>query len=325
LSKIKNTAGGEGIRLNKRVITFLFCILISVFFWLLMTLSKEYIISVNFPVQYINFPIDKVIANHLPETIDIQIESKGFNLFWYKLKHKNETLFVDVNDVNPLAIKNHYYLLSNSRVDKIKAQFSKNIKIVRVYPDTIFLNFNKKITKRVRVKPNVTITFQNQYQQRDSLILTPSFIDISGASDVVDKMDFVETIPIVLKNITNSVSVKLNINRSRLMKFVEVSQPNVQATLNVTKFTEAIIELPLEVENLPLGYGLKTFPDKVSVKYNVAFDDYEKINVTQFRAIVDYKKIENGNNKLKIQLVKFPPEITAVKMNPEKVEYIIKK
>ena len=208
MSKIKNTSGDEGIRLNKRVITFLFCLLISVFFWLLMTLSKQYIISVNFPVQYINFPIDKVIANHLPETIDIQIESKGFNLFWYKLKHKNETIFVDINDVNPLAIKNHYYLLSNSRVDKIKAQFSNNIKIVKVYPDTIFLNFNKKITKRVPVKPNVTITFQNQYQQRDSMILTPSFIDISGASDVVDKINFVETIPIVLKNITNSVSVK---------------------------------------------------------------------------------------------------------------------
>jgi hypothetical protein len=61
------------------------------------------------------------------------------------------------------------------------------------------------------------------------------------------------------------------------------------------------------------------------VKYNVAFDNYEKINSSMFRAIVDYKKIEPGSNKLKVQLVKYPQEIKAVKINPEKVEYIIKK
>ncbi len=291
-----------------------------------MTLSKSYSISVNFPVQYINFPIDKVIANHLPETIDIQIESTGFNLLWYKLKHKNETILIDIKDISPLKIRNHYYLLSNSRIDKITAQFSNSIKILKVYPDTVFLNFNKKVTRRVPVRTNLTIAFQNQYQQKDSLIVTPAFVDISGASDVVDKIDHLETIPVSLKNITNSVSVKLSINKtSPLLKFVELSQPTVQASVNVTKFTEASIELPIEIENLPLGLGLKTFPDRIVIKYNVAFDNYEKINVTQFRAIVDYKKIEGVSNKLKVELVKFPAEIRAVKISPEKVEYIIKK
>ena len=291
----------------------------------MMTLSKQYTISINFPVQYINFPIDKVIANHLPENIDIEIESNGFNLLWYKLKHKNETISIDIKDANPLAIKNHYYLLSNSRIDKLTSQFNNDIKIVKVYPDSVFLNFNKKITKRVAVKAKVNITFQNQYQQKDSLILTPAFIDISGAADVVDKINEVETIPLNLKNVTNSVSQKLTINKTAALKFVELSQPTVQAIINVTKYTEASIELPVEVDNLPLGFGLKTFPDKISVKYNVAFDKYEKINATQFRAVVDFKKIETGSNKLKVLLVKYPPDIKAIKINPEKVEYIIKK
>jgi len=76
---------------------------------------------------------------------------------------------------------------------------------------------------------------------------------------------------------------------------------------------------------LPAGYGLKTFPDKVSVKYNVAFNDYGKINALQFRAVVDYEKIEPGNNNLKVHLVKYPLEVRSIKLNPEKVEYIIRK
>ena len=315
----------NSIRLNRRVITFLFCVAISVFFWLLMTLSRQYTITVNFPVNYINLPFDKVVSNRLPESIDIQIESSGFNLLWYKIKHQREVISIDLKDVVPLAVKNHYYLLSNSRIDKITAQFSNEIKIVRVIPDTVFLNFNKKTSKRVPVKPSVTINFQNQFQQKDSIILTPAFVDISGAADIVDKINSVETMPVTLKNVTTSVSVELSLKKTPLMKYVDLSQPTVMATLNVTRYTEANIELPIEVENLPLGLGLKTFPDKVSVKYNVAFTNYEKINSSQFRAVVDYKKIETGNNKLKVLLVTSPSEIKAVKLNPEKVEFIIKK
>ena len=291
----------------------------------MMMLSKEYVISVNFPVKYINFPADKVIANPLPDIIDIDIQSTGFNLLWYQLRHKSVTLSIDIQDATPLTSKNHYYLLSNSRLDKITSQFNSAIKILKVYPGDIFLNYNKKETKRVPVRAKVSITFQNQYQQKDSLILTPAFIDVSGASDVVDKIKQVETVPVNLKNVTGSVSLKLNIRKTPDLKYAELSQPTVQATLNVTKFTEAVIEIPLEVENLPLRFVLKTFPDKISVKYNVAFDNYEKINVSQFKAIVDYKTIETGNNKLKVQLVKYPSEIRAVKIYPEKVEYIIKK
>jgi hypothetical protein len=61
------------------------------------------------------------------------------------------------------------------------------------------------------------------------------------------------------------------------------------------------------------------------VKYNVAFDSYDKISADQFRAIIDYKKAEPNSNKLKIILEKHPQEIRAIKLNPEKVEYILKK
>lgn len=325
LKKISNTSENEGIRLNRRVVTFLFCLLISTFFWVMMSLSKEYTIDINFPVTYINKPADKVIANNLSETINIEIKSSGFNLLIYKLKQKKETVLIDLKDSKPLSIKNHYYLLTNSRIDKITSQFNTEIKVIKIYPDTIFLNFNKKITKTVPVKANLNIEFDKLYQQSDSIQLNPAFIQISGAADLIDKIKYVETEPLNLKNINDSLSLKLNILKTPELKLIDLSQLTVQAKVNITKYTEASIELPIEVENLPKGYGLKLFPDKVSIKYNVAFQNYEKINALQFRAVVDYLKIESGSNKLKIQLQKYPSEIRAVKMNPEKVEYIIRK
>ena len=313
------------MRLNKRVVTFLFCLLISAFFWVMMSLSKEYIIDLNFPVKYINLPVDKVFASHLSETIDLEIKSSGFNLLMFKLRQNNETVLIDIKDAKPLPIKNHYFLLTNSRIDKITSQFSNDIKVLKMYPDTIFLNFNKKITKTVPVRPNLKIGFDKFYQQSDSIRLRPAFIKISGAADVIDKIKYVETEPMNLNSVSDSVSLKLKILITPDLKLADLSALTVAASVNVTKYTEASIELPIEVENLPAGYGLKLFPDKVSVKYNVAFHNYEKINALQFHATVDYLKIESGSNKIKIKLAEFPSEISAIKLNPEKVEYIIRK
>lgn len=325
LKNITFASENEGIRLNKRVVTFLFCLLVSIFFWVMMSLSKEYAIELDFPVTYINFPSDKVIASPLIETIDIEIKSSGFNLLIYKVTRKKEPLFIDIKDARSLSKKNNYYLLTNSRIDKITSQFSSDIKVIKIYPDTIYINFNKKVTKTVPVKANLNIEFDKQYQQSDSITLNPATIDISGAADLIEKIKYVETKPVKLKNVNDSLSLELHILKTPELKLIDFSRSTVQALVNITKFTEASIELPIVVENLPPGYALKLFPDKVSIKYNVAFQNYEKINAVQFHAAVDYLKIERGSNKLKVQLLKYPSQISAVRLNPEKVEYIIKK
>ena len=326
-SPFQNTAsedGKEKVRLNRRVATFLACLMLSVLFWLLMNLSKEYTIVVSYPAEYVNTPTDKVISNLLPNNIDLEIRARGFFLLAHKLREA-QTVNIDLNDSRPSNVKNYYYLLTNLRMNKITEQFSSRIRVVRVLPDTIFLNFNKKITKRVPVKANLTLSLDNQYQQSDSLKLVPAFVDISGAADVIAKVEFIETLPVSLKNVNASRNVALDLVNTTEAGEVELSSKQVKAMISVKKYTEASIDLPVEAINLPPGYSLKAFPDKVTVKYNVAFDNYGKINALQFRAVIDYKKAEPNSNKLKIVLEKYPAEIRSVRLFPEKAEYIIKK
>jgi YbbR domain-containing protein len=324
IKNIDHPRAKEIIRLNRKVATFLCCVFISILFWLLTALSKEYTITLSYPVDYVNPPKDKVVANDLPEKINIDIESKGFFLLAYKFKEA-QVVYVDLQHSKPLSSKNNHYLLINSQINKITEQFSSRIKINRINPDTVFLNFNKKITRLVPVKANLTISLDDLYQQTDSVKLIPSFISISGAADVVNKIDHVETMPVEVKNVKNSREVSLTVINPSRKGDIQLSDSRVKAQVNVKKFTEATIELPVEAINLPIGYTLKSFPDKVTVKYSVAFDSYDKINSQQFRAVIDYKKADPNSNKLKIILEKFPDEIRFIKLNPEKVEFILKK
>jgi hypothetical protein len=324
LIKSSNTTQ-EGRRINKRFFSFLVCVVVAAFFWLMMSLSKEYEITISFPVRYIHFPKDQVLSTRLPENIDLDIKANGFQLLLYQLKKQQKTIVLDMNDVQALSIKNHFFLLSNNRLNKLENQFSNEVSILKVSPDTIFLNYNKKTIKRVPIKINLTVACEPPYQLTDSIRISPATIDIAGAADVLEKITFVETAPMSLKKVNSSVAVNLYVLRTNALKQVELPISKVVANVSVTKFTEASLELPIEVLNLPRGYNLKTFPDKVTVKYNVAFADYSKINAVQFKAIVDYKKMELGSNKLKVQLIQSPTTIRAAKLSDEKVEYIIRK
>jgi YbbR domain-containing protein len=204
-------------------------------------------------------------------------------------------------------------------------QFSSRIKVQRIMPDTIFLNFNRKVSKRVPVKANINLTIDSQYQQSDSIRLLPDHIQVSGAADVLEKIKFIETVPVTVKNLNESRTLVLDIAKNSNAGYIETNFSQVKAQINVKKYTEASVELTIEAINLPPGYSLKSFPDKVQVKYNVAFDNYQNINASQFRAVIDYKKAEPSSNKLKIVLEKFPEGIRSIKLNPEKVEFIIKK
>ncbi len=322
---LKNDKSKQPVKLNRRVITFLFCLLLSSFFWLLMMLSKEYTISVSFPVNYVNVPADKVLSSELPEKIEMEISSRGFSLLFYKLRQITKAVSLDLKDARSLPAKNHYFLYTNNGVEKIRAQFANGIKVIKVQPDTIFLNYNKKITKRVPVKVDCDLTFADQYQLADSIQVSPSFVTISGAIDVIDNVSYVIAQPLALKGVNKTEKVRVALYHDKKRGKIEYSTEKIDVTIRVQKFTEASVELPIEVEHLPAGYSLKMFPDKVQVKYNVAFDNYEKINASGFRAIVDFSKIQEGDNKAKVQLIEFPEEVRAVKLNPEKVEYIIKK
>ncbi len=290
-----------------------------------MSLSKQYSISVTFPVKYINLPKDKLIVNQLPEIIDIEIKSSGFNLIIYKLKQHRETVLLDIKDAKATAVRNSYYINCNNRLDKITSQFNNAIKVVHINPDTVFINYNKKISKMVPVKVNVNVEFAEQYQQTDSMQIEPKSIEITGTQEVLSSISFVETAPYNLKSQENTILMDLKLVKSPAMKQVDFSHSSVKLKINVTKYTEAVVELPVEVENLPNGLNLKTFPDKITVKYQVAFNDYGKINPSDFKIAVDYSKIEQGSNKLKVQLVKSPAKVRSVKLSNERVEFIIRK
>ena len=310
-------------RLNGKFVTFLICLFLSVFFWFITIFSKEYTTSVNFPVVYLNVPKTKVMMNRLPSTIDVDVTAGGFTILYYKLTN-GIPIRIDVKEAKPFPGNEQYYIAVGSKIEKMGRQFGNNIRFIRVSPDTLFIDYRKRVIKSVPVKLNLDVTYEKEYELNDSIRANPTYITLSGPEEIISKVKYVETEKTKLADVDGEVQENIALKLPYDTSIVNFSATEVNVTIRVTKYTEGTLELPVEVENLPKGSKIKLFPAKVTVKYSVPFEDFEKVDASSFRIKVEYVKKLFGK-KLKVEIVKKPANVRSVRISPEKVEFIIHK
>ena len=100
----------------------------------------------------------------------------------------------------------------------------------------------------------------------------------------------------------------------------------VTITVPVEKFTEGTVEIPINPVNVSRGFTLKTFPEKVKVRYVTSLSVFNKVSPAMFDAIVDATNLENTHpDKISIQLITRPSFVRTATADPERVDYILRK
>lgn len=321
----KLVSNGE-LKFNRKLGIYLICLVFSAGMWLLITLSHTYETDIVFPVDYIGIPKNRVVTNHLPETITAKVSAGGFSLLWYKIKGRGDKLTLEINPSKLRENKGVYYTLPNYRLDKISAQLGEKIKIQKISPDTIFVSYSEKMTRKLTVRPNINITLQKQYVFSDSIKSEPSVVTVSGPKHLVEKMNFAETEKIVLKDVSDRKDINLAFRKPEHIEGLVFSPETVRVIIPVEKLTEGSKDVHVSVRNLPKGNKLKVYPEKVKVTYLVGLSKYDKTDASMFDIGFNYKSIQKGkNNKIKLEIYNTPSFVTSVKVEPASVEYIIQK
>ncbi len=319
-------AGSGDVILNRKLVIYLVCLLLSCLLWVLITLSEKYETDIVFPVIYNGIPKSKVVANHLPETITAKVNAVGFSLIWYKLKGSGQTLTLEIPPSKLRETNGAYYTLTNNRLEKISAQLGDKIKVLRISPDTIYIDFAEKMKRKLRVKPALTMTLQKQYGLSDSIKTDPEFVNVVGPKSIVEKMQFAETETTNIKDADEKKVITLGFKKPDNSEAVSFSPETVKLIVPVEKYTEGSKEIVVAVRNLPKGSRLRVYPEKVKVTYLVGLSMYDKVDASLFTVGFNYKNLPKGkSNKVKVELLNAPAFVNSVKVEPVSVEYIIQK
>ncbi len=312
--------------LNKKVLIFSFFLLLSILFWFLTALNKQYTTSIAYPVRYTRFPEDKVLVNDIPDRLELTVNASGFTLLRYHWRSRIAPIIFDVNSFSLNTLRDDpstLYILSAYAKDRIAQQLSSEIQILDISPDSLIFQFADRIEKQVPVMVDLDLGFEKQFMQVGPFSIQPDTVLISGPRVILDTIMEVTTVRASVNNINESFEKEfelLGINR------VDMEPSEVKVRVPVEQSTEASLKVPIEVVHLPDSLVLRAFPAEVTVSFQVGLSTYESINEHFFRAVIDYS--ESGNmlgNKMQVKLTKMPEYIQSVNFTPKTVDYILER
>jgi len=84
----KDFNNSESLKNNKKLRVFLLFLFLSILFWSLIKLQKEYITDIEFELAYSDVPKNKLIQNRPETKVKLTLKTTGFKLLNYGFKEK---------------------------------------------------------------------------------------------------------------------------------------------------------------------------------------------------------------------------------------------
>ncbi len=321
INKIPQYFRIEKIRNDKRIVVYLVCVFIATVLWFLNALSKDYSTTISYPVKYMNPPSRQFLANEPPSKLDLKVDAHGFTLLRYKLSLSYSPIVLNLTNItqNIEPQNGTYYIQTSGLLRRIRGQVSNEISIVEIQPTVIPIQLDSLKTKTVLVKPNISLEFRSQYNLHKPLELSPKKVQITGPSNIIDTISILQLDKLNLKDLNQNMATNVKVLYPAKTK---VEPEKVLVTLEVEKYTEKDLKVPILVKNRPGGMNVKLFPSEVKVTCLVGLSEFENVTANDFSAVVDYNDISNETKTLRLHIEQKSSFIQIVRYNPESVEFL---
>jgi hypothetical protein len=311
----------EKLRNNKRVAVFLICLLISTVLWFLNALSKDYTTSVSYPAKFINPPKNQFLGGDAPAEFNLTVKGKGFTLLQYKLLTFSP-VEIDISEIIQKTEQSSgtYKILTRNLITEFSGQINSDIIISEIKPELLEIVLDSLSTKIVPVEIDLSVEFVSQMHLKNKVTTNPDKVEITGPSIILENITAVKT----KVNITNKLnaSIQHEIDLIHPEKTTIVPE-KVSINIEVEKYTEKELKVPVEIFNKPDNVQLKLFPSEIKLFCSVGLSRFDSVKASDFGIAVDYNSIINDVNSLGLTIFKQPKLVLNIRLNPEKVEFLI--
>ena len=310
---------------NRDVAVFLVFLLLALFVWFLNKLSHDYFYTIEYPVELYSTQNRQISFNEKDATLTIQQRMDGFSILKSKVTG-TPTIRIDLNPdkyYKASSTPNTYYALTKNFAEVVDRQLGDDKQLIAMAPDTLFFTVGVLSEKKVPVHHQLKITTEKEYMLRNSIVLVPDSVIISGSQDAINEISFVKGNPQTLVNLTESVEGAFDVLP---IKGVHISNSQIRYIADVTRYTEGIHKTTIRIEKLPSNIAVTLLPNEVEIKYRVAIADFPSVDTSQLVASVSYEDMADSEDRtLAVQLARKPKEVLSVQIIPPFVEYIIRK
>ena len=304
---------------NRSILTFLVFLAISTGAWFLVKLSENYTTQTVFRLQFAEVPADQWIPSkdHL---VKMSLNIDGFHTLRYKMiREPKRMVTIALNEVPYRQEDENTYSFSSQYVaEKVADMLDISPSDITMNDIKIYFDMDWLKSKVVPVVLRSDIKTQRQYDLYGIPVLDPSSVTIYGPQEVIDTVRSVRTELVSRANVSESFSETVNLDLSGGK--IHSNTKAVRATVNVEKYTEMDVEVPIRVAD---SLRMRFFPETMTVKCLVAMKDYASVVPDDFSVTVDVRQLQVLEPLLDLRLAAWPKTVKILSTRPDKVEYLI--
>lgn len=268
---------------RERAVVYSIATVIALALWGYVNLNREFIIDVQSSISIESIPQDLSLSSPIPEFVNLKVSGEG----WQLISLYNNPPQARINLDQRLQQVVDLELLLNAEMKK-----SGDLNVVEISQNNIEVVLSKKLSKRVPIVPDLDIAYKAQHYPIGGLELSPDSVRITGPSELISTIDFIPTAPSTLSEVSEDINLRLGLSAHPM---IELSQQVVRLQLPVRAFTEAKVEVPVSILNLPNGVNVQYQPSVVEIRFDVPLEAYNKWgSEPPFLAQIDFTELQTN-------------------------------
>ena len=292
---------------------YLIFVILAILTSLITKLTAKYEKDIVFRVIVEDHEDEKFIYKKSHDSLMLRVRGYGFNLAKYYLE--SPELRISIKKLK--EVNNTFIWSQSENFNETKQSFDPSIELKSISEDSILFYFDKFISAKIPIKPNININYVVGYDSFYSPVLSVDSVNVLGPNEVIEKIKYINTEPITLDDVKSDISIELSLENKDSNIFYEIEKTSYD--LKVNQYTEETIDIPVNVLSNGM-YNFNYYPKELSVKYIVSIEDYNKINSTDFRIDCVFNK---NQSFLVPEITKKPDFVKNAKLSSSKIQLII--
>jgi hypothetical protein len=301
--------------MKSKVVTLTFIILFSIFLWISVSLSENFIVTVRAPLKVTDLPVNNGVSSISAEEVFIQLKGNGWNLAKIFLGSPEEFTISARRKLGKHRELLRSYVESNQWI-------TSSFQVIEISPQSIEFSVGKILSKKVRVAPTLNLVYKDGFGLVSNFTITPDSIEIFGPGAIINNIDSIMTEPLQLQNISENIKDELTLI---IPQGVESKRRTCELQFEVQKIVETMInDIVIEPLNVPQLKEMDFYPNKISVTLRGGIQRLGKITKDSIRAYINYWDVINDDGKSVKPKIEIPKYTSILNTEPKYIELIIK-
>lgn len=244
---------------------FLLSLLLAFTVWLMHNLSLTYSTYLSVPVIAQCEILGHSAYSSESSRIVARCRTTGYEALLHKMTASNRPLVIRMDRAD-LKQKGDdiFYLGRGDMSDYANDIYGEQTKIEFFVTDTLFFRFPKEAYRKVPVVPLSTIKLNPQYINKGDMKVIPDSIYIYGEPNHLENINKVHTKHMEFLNVSSSLQ---GVAAIEPIDGIRMSETEVHYHMDVTRYVEILLNVPLMARNVPLDVELKYYPSYVAARF----------------------------------------------------------